>query len=77
MKGLTHPAVLVLLCLTAFSVSASKAAFGSGPEVKIGSKAFTESVIIGEMIAHLCGDEGLTSAHRRQLGGTRVLWDAL
>ena len=46
-------------------------------EVRVGSKAFTESVILGEMIAHLARDQGVSVEHHRQLGGTRVLWDAL
>lgn len=48
----------------------------SGP-VRIGSKAFTENVILGEMAAHLVTEAGATAAHERELGGTRVLWNAL
>lgn len=43
----------------------------------VGSKKFTESVILGEVIAHLARDAGATATHRRELGGTRVLWGAL
>ena len=46
-------------------------------EVKIGSKKFTESVILGEMLAHLARGAGAAASHRRELGGTRVLWEAL
>lgn len=46
-------------------------------EVKIGSKKFTESVILGEMLAHLARGAGASAVHRRELGGTRVLWEAL
>jgi osmoprotectant transport system permease protein len=45
--------------------------------VKIGSKKFTESVILGEIISHLAGDREVKPVHRRELGGTRVLWNAL
>ena len=48
----------------------------SGP-VRVGSKAFTENVILGEMAAHLITGTGATSVHERELGGTRVLWNAL
>ena len=48
-----------------------------GPSVKVGSKKFTESVILGEMVAHLLRSEGYETDHRRELGGTRVLWSAL
>lgn len=43
----------------------------------IGSKAFTESVILGEIATQLTEEAGFDAEHRRQLGGTRVLWSAL
>ena len=46
-------------------------------EITIGSKKFTESVILGEMVAHLLAEEGFATRHRRELGGTRLLWNAL
>ncbi len=45
--------------------------------VTIGSKKFTESVILGEIVSHLAEDRALKPIHRRELGGTRVLWSAL
>ncbi len=45
--------------------------------VVIGSKKFTESVILGEIIAGLARSAGARTRHRRELGGTRVLWGAL
>jgi osmoprotectant transport system permease protein len=45
--------------------------------IVIGSKKFTESVILGEIARHLMSDTGYTAQHRRELGGTRVLWSAL
>ncbi|MFC3651003.1 glycine betaine ABC transporter substrate-binding protein [Dyella humi] len=45
--------------------------------VRIGSKQFTESVILGE-IARLAGrQQGLSVLHQRELGGTAILWSAL
>lgn len=46
-------------------------------ELRVGSKEFTESVILGEALTRLAQGAGVPAAHRRQLGGTRVLWDAL
>ena len=43
----------------------------------VGSKSFTESVILGEMMRQLAVDAGADVIHRRQLGGTRVVWNAL
>ncbi len=48
----------------------------AGP-VQVGSKAFTESVILGEMATQLGNDAGISTVHRSQLGGTRILWNAL
>jgi osmoprotectant transport system permease protein len=49
----------------------------SASQIKVGSKAFTESVIIGDLITQLAESAGTEVKHRKQLGGTRVLWDAL
>ncbi len=45
--------------------------------VTVGSKKFTENVILGEIITQIARSEGLPARHRRELGGTRVLWSAL
>ena len=45
--------------------------------ITVGSKGFTESVILGEMLRHLARQTGIQVHHQRQLGGTRVLWNAL
>ncbi len=45
--------------------------------VRIGSKNFTEAVILGEIATGLARDSGQRVEHRRQLGGTRILWKAL
>src|ERR1700691_4651346 len=45
--------------------------------VRVGSKAFTESVILGELATQLGNNAGIPTVHRSQLGGTRVLWEAL
>ena len=46
-------------------------------QVKIGSKKFTESVIIGEVAKDLGKKVNNNVEHLKELGGTRVLWDAL
>ena len=45
--------------------------------VTIASKAFTESVILGEIATQLARSDGTAVEHRRELGGTRLVWDAL
>ncbi|NND71764.1 MAG: ABC transporter permease subunit, partial [Rhodothermales bacterium] len=46
-------------------------------DVVVGSKKFTENVILGEIVTQLAGESGLETQHRSELGGTRVLWGAL
>src|SRR3972149_1897584 len=46
-------------------------------KVKVGSKAFTESVILGEIAAQLARTQEPNVKHLKGLGGTRVLWNAL
>jgi len=45
--------------------------------VQIGSKQFTESVILAEIAVQTLRAAGVDAEHRRELGGTRVLWEAL
>ncbi|WP_045761724.1 glycine betaine ABC transporter substrate-binding protein [Xanthomonas albilineans] len=45
--------------------------------VVVGSKNFTEAVILGEIAAGAGRQAGVEVEHRRQLGGTRILWRAL
>ena len=43
----------------------------------IGSKEFTESVILGEIATQLLQAQHVDVQHQRELGGTRILWSAL
>jgi osmoprotectant transport system permease protein len=45
--------------------------------VRVGSKVFTESVVLGEVTTQALQAAGVPAVHRRELGGTRILWDAL
>ena len=47
------------------------------PVVKVGSKKFTESVILADMACLLVRDAGGQAEHRKELGGTQFLWQAL
>ena len=45
--------------------------------VVVGSKGFTESVILGEIATLTARAGGVPVRHQAQLGGTRILWNAL
>jgi osmoprotectant transport system permease protein len=58
-------------------VTAPLVTAGEATPVRIGSKAFTESVILAEIAVCLAEDAGLTVEHVEGIGGTRLLWEAL
>jgi osmoprotectant transport system permease protein len=43
----------------------------------VGSKAFTEGIILGEILWQRLETVGISARHQQQLGGTQVLWNAL
>ena len=45
--------------------------------IKIGSKKFTESVVLGEMVKLLAEDARDPATHYRELGGTQLVYQAL
>jgi osmoprotectant transport system permease protein len=59
--------IIIILCVN-FAVAA---------EVRIGSKKFTESVVLADVLVNLCASAGVVALHRQELGGSRLLWDAL
>ena len=46
-------------------------------ELKVGSKRFTESYILGEIVAQTAAREGAAVVHRRGMGNTAILFEAL
>ncbi len=62
--------------LAALLILGTTSASASGPDVIIGSKKFTESVILGEIGRQLVESTGVRAEHRRELGGTRILFGA-
>ncbi len=68
--------ILIMLCLVINRPSVPL----HGEEkqaLRIGSKGFTESVILGECLSHLARISGIQVEHRAELGGTQILWKAL
>ena len=66
-----------IACAAAACLAALSAADVRAEAIIVASKVFTESVILAEIAAQLLNDSGQESVHRRELGGTRVLWSAL
>ena len=69
------------VCLSAIVVSLGHSAQAGDDVIRIGSKSFTESVILGEMLTALAGSPGsgqrIKARHLAELGGTQILWKAL
>jgi osmoprotectant transport system permease protein len=74
MRGLWRASLAALL--GALLVAAAARA-ESPSTVRIGTKEFTEGVILGTMLDLLAREAGAATTFRPGLGGTRVLWDAL
>lgn len=69
MKLLFGIAALALLMVSCLKTEARA--------IRIGSKDFTESVLIAEIITQFLNANGIAAEHRKGLGGTEVLWGAL
>lgn len=66
--------LLIIAALLAIALAPTpRAAKG----VRVGSKKFTESVILGEIVAQLLAAGGDDATHLAELGGTRLVFDAL
>ena len=59
-----------------FALGACAVAQAAAP-VRIGSKNFTESVVLGEIARIELREAGVDATHQREIGGTRILWRAL
>lgn len=59
---------LIFSCITSLQAQES---------IKVGSKLFTESVILGQVATQLSEVQGVETEFFEQLGGTRILWNAL
>ena len=68
------PAIL-LLAILGFLLGSYRCR--ADEQVKVGSKVFTESVILGEIATQLGNARGVDTIYLNQLGGTRILWEAL
>src|SRR5262249_5312138 len=66
----------VILVLSVILVSVVVWFFFGRAKVVIGSKSFTESVILGDIAQHLVQAKDSTK-HKRGLGGTRLVYEAL
>ncbi|MEO7431766.1 MAG: glycine betaine ABC transporter substrate-binding protein [Dokdonella sp.] len=51
--------------------------FADAAPVQVGSKNFTESIVLAEIVRAQAQRDGVSVDHRQALGGTRILWRAL
>ena len=64
--------ILCVVCLLAPPPTAAQ-----DSTLAVGSKKFTENVILGAMATQLMRTTGTSVTHREELGGSRFLWEAL
>ena len=65
--------ILIFSCFPGFLISSASAA----EPVRIGSKKFTESYVLGEIAKRALSEAGIAAEHRQGMGGTIILWQAL
>ena len=65
------------LVLAFVLVAPASRASSPGTPIRVGSKKFTESVILGDLVAQRLEAANLDAIHLREIGGSRVLWEAL
>lgn len=58
-------------------LSACATALAADASLQVGSKRFTESYILGEIVAQTAQEAGTTAQHRQGLGNTAVVFEAL
>jgi osmoprotectant transport system permease protein len=66
-----------LLAAAIAAATVNAAAARAATDLRVASKSFTESVILGEIATLTAAAAGAPAQHRRALGGTRLCWDAL
>lgn len=64
-------------CMLVLMLFASAGRAADADHIVVGSKKFTESVVLGEVALALTRDNGIPGRHQRELGGSRVLFNAL
>jgi osmoprotectant transport system permease protein len=67
----------VVLAASLSSSSSSPSPTASHRALRVASKSFTESVILGEIAVQVARSAGAEAQHRPGFGGTRLLWNAL
>jgi osmoprotectant transport system permease protein len=63
--------------LAALLLLAAALAPAQSKTVRVGSKAFTESYVLGEIAKRLLTNAGLEVEHRQGMGATAIVWEAL
>jgi osmoprotectant transport system permease protein len=72
------PAIIAILAVSVIALSGRSAMIGaSRSAVVVGSKNFTEQVILGELLARAIEDEGVPVVRKLNLGGTFICDTAL
>lgn len=73
----SRTAALLIALLIIVAVPVRPVPAQNAGTVVVGSKAFTESVVLGEVLSIRMRSEGIDVRYRPELGGTRILWNAL
>ena len=67
----------IVFIITVFILIQSHASAQETEVIKVGSKKFTENIILGDIVTQLLRADSLNAVHIRELGGTTILWNSL
>ncbi len=76
-KNSNRNPLLLLFLLGAMIFVAAMPLRATGQSVAVGSKKFTESYVLGEIVKKLLTTQGFKTTHDQGMGGTIILWQAL
>src|SRR6056297_2307546 len=69
--------ILIFLMLTVMVIAASFSSMAAEKEIIVGSKQFTEQLIVGQIAIQLLEDRGFAVSDKTGLGGSTVCREAL
>jgi osmoprotectant transport system permease protein len=76
-RSMRGSVALVTILLAIVGASVWAAGFGSRRDVVVGSKNFTEQVVLGELLSQVMERQGISVERRFNLGGTAIAHQAL
>ena len=69
--------LFMLTLLTGWLLSFCQVTTADNPNIRVGSKNFTEGIVLGDLLTHVARASGADVDHKSALGGTQIVFQAL